>query len=205
MVSNFSGGSPIFQSGVVSNFLGEGVLSNFSGGVSNFSGGVVSNFSGGSPTGIRSMFGQYASYWNYIFRGVLGMVSNFLGGCGLQFFWGRGCGLQFVGGGVCSPIFQGGVSNFSMGCGLQFFRGDSNQNTVNVWPVCILLELHFWGGVGVVSNCLGVWSPIFQGGVSNFFGGVWSPIFQGGLQPEYHQHSAGTHPTGMHSCSKCFH
>ena len=25
---------------------------------------VVSNFSGGSPTGIRSTFGRYASYWN---------------------------------------------------------------------------------------------------------------------------------------------
>ena len=49
-------------------------------------------------------------------------------------------------------------------------------------------------------------SPIFRG-VSNFFwGGAvsrfsrGSPIFRGGLQPEYGQRSAGTHPTGMHSC-----
>ena len=41
--------------------------------------------------------------------------------------------------------------------------------------------LQFFGGV----------SPIFAG-VSNFSGG--------GLQPEYGQRSAGTHPTGMHSC-----
>ena len=42
-------------------------------------------------------------------------------------------------------------------------------------------------------------------GVSNFSGGLqffWgSPIFWGGNQtPEYGQRSAGTHPTGMHSC-----
>ena len=40
----------------------------------------------------------------------------------------------------------------------------------------------------------------FSGGVSNFSGGGWSPIFLGGGSSEYDQRSAGTHPTGMHSC-----
>ena len=54
--------------------------------------------------------------------------------------------------------------------------------------------LQFWG----VSQFFGGVSPIFRG-VSNFSGG--SPIFRGGgLQPECSQSSAGTHPTGMHSC-----
>ena len=53
-------------------------------------------------------------------------------------------------------------------------------------------------------------SPFFRGGVSSpgglqIIGG--SPNFRGvsrfsgeGLIPEYGQRSAGTHPTGMHSC-----
>ena len=85
---------------------------------------MVSNFSGGSP----------------IFQ--CGGVSNLCGG---------------------SPIFQG-VSNFSGG-DLQFFEGGS--------PL------------------------IFQGVSSNFSGGLQ---FFGGDSPEYGQRSAGTHPTGMHSC-----
>ena len=50
------------------------------------------------------------------------------------------------------------------------------------------------GGVGgLVSN--------FSGGSLIFRGGGGPPIFLGGvLQPEYGQRSAGTHPTGMHSC-----
>ena len=63
-----------------------------------------------------------------------------------------------------------------------------------------------WGGSGPGG------SPIFRGGLQ-FFGG--SPNFVGGLQffrgvsnlsggfsnfSEYGQCSAGTHPTGMHSC-----
>ena len=58
----------------------------------------------------------------------------------------------------------------------------------------------------MVSNLSGGWSPIF-GGVSNFSGGVVSNFFSGvvsnfflGGSPEYGQRSAGTHPTGMHSC-----
>ena len=51
-----------------SKFSGEGVSflggsSKFFGGSSKFSGGM-SFFGGGFSTGIRSMFGQYASYWN---------------------------------------------------------------------------------------------------------------------------------------------
>ena len=47
----------------------------------------------------------------------------------------------------------------------------------------------------------GVSAPNFRGGVcSKFSGGVCSK-FSGGLQfSEYGQRSAGTHPTGMHSC-----
>ena len=54
----------------------------------------------------------------------------------------------------------------------------------------------FWGGV-----CSKFW-----GGVcSKFSGGVSAPNFWGGcLQfSEYGQCSAGTHPTGMHSCNQC--
>ena len=48
---------------------------------------------------------------------------------------------------------------------------------------------------------------IFSGGVY-FFGGVYfsggvffqGGIFRGGSPPEYGQRSAGSHPTGMHSC-----
>ena len=106
--------------------------------------------------------------------------------------------------GVCDSVHGGrvwsrGVSNFSGGSpifqgGLQFFGGVSP----------ILGGLQFWG----VSNFSGVsnfgGSPIF--GVSNFSGGLQffggPPIFRGGaLQPEYGQRSAGTHPTGMHSCN----
>ena len=79
-------------------------------------------------------------------------------------------------GGGLNPNFQGGCvvrgvpPNFPGGC-LQFFGGS---------PI--------FRGV----------SPIFRG-VSNFSGG--SPIFQGGLQfLEYGKRSAGTHPTGTHSC-----
>ena len=73
----------------------------------------------------------------------------------------------------------------------------------------VIHSVHKWG----------VWSR----GVYNFLGGIWSggsPIFRGGgfffdfcflwgytppprdQTPEYGQRSAGTHPTGMHSCIK---
>ena len=51
-VSKFSVGSPIFRGGVPPNF-----------------GGVGLQIFGGVSIGIRSMFGQYASYWNaFLFR-----------------------------------------------------------------------------------------------------------------------------------------
>ena len=50
--------------------------------------------------------------------------------------------------------------------------------------------LQFWG----VSNFSGGVPPNFRGGVSGLVPG-------GGSPPEYGQRSAGTHPTGMHSCS----
>ena len=53
-------------------------------------------------------------------------------------------------------------------------------------------------------------APNFRGGACSkfsggcllqIFGGVPAPNFRGGLQfSEYGQRSAGTHPTGMHSC-----
>ena len=60
--------------------------------------------------------------------------------------------------------------------------------------------LQFWG----VSNFLGGGGfPNFRG-VSKFLGGSpnfrGSLNFRGGSPPEYGQRSAGTHPTGMHSC-----
>ena len=69
----------------------------------------------------------------------------------------------------------------------------------------------FWGGVPLNflggGGCLfGGVPPNFRGGVPpKFFGGVsffWGflQIFGGGSPPEYGQRSAGTHPTGMHSC-----
>ena len=66
------------------------------------------------------------------------------------------------------------------------------------------------GGQGVVSNFSGGVSN-FSGGLQFFFGGEWVSNFlgvsnfSGGLQffggsLEYGQRSAGTYPTGMHSC-----
>ena len=67
---------------------------------------------------------------------------------------------------------------------------------------------NFWGVSKFSGGCLvrgGVWSR----GVSNFSGGMCLQFFGrgslqifggGGSPPEYGQRSAGTHPTGMHSC-----
>ena len=86
-----------------------------------------------------------------------------------------GCLLQIFGGGACSK-FSGGVPapNFRGGCLLQIFGG------------CLL--------------------QIFGGGAcSKFSGGCLLQIFGGGVQfSEYGQRSAGTHPTGMHSCLLIF-
>ena len=65
----------------------------------------------------------------------------------------------------------------------------------------------FWGSSkflgGAVSGSRGVPSN-FWGGGSNFLGGLVPGVLQifGGVSsPEYGQRSAGTHPTGMHSCT----
>ena len=69
------------------------------------------------------------------------------------------------------------------------------------------------GGSGLVPGGLQFFwgSPIFRG-VSNFSGGGISTFFGDtpthpppqDLTPEYSQRSAGTHPTGMHSCFGIF-
>ena len=93
---------------------------------------------------------------------------------------------KFSGGGVflggVPPNFRGG------GCilgGVSFFGG---------------VPLNFWGG-----GFLQIWGVcLFGGGIflgGCLFGGVVPPnFFWGGSPPEYGQCSAGTHPTGMHSC-----
>ena len=59
-VSNFSGGLQFFGGGVSPIFVG---VSNFLRGSPIFQGGCL-QFFGGRVSGIRSMFGRYASYWN---------------------------------------------------------------------------------------------------------------------------------------------
>ena len=63
--------------------------------------------------------------------------------------------------------------------------------------------LYFFGGVGgIFSGGYFSGGGIFPGGWY-FSGGVFfsGGIFSGGgSSPEYGQRSAGTHPTGMHSC-----
>ena len=109
--------------------------------------------------------------------------SNF-GGSALDFalIFGGGGGSRFCsnfGGGVS---FLGGVPpNFGgglLGGPPNFFGG-----------VCVFLG-------GVPPNFRG-WGGLFFGGPSKFWGGV-SPL-------EYGHHSAGTHPTGMHSCLLSIH
>ena len=85
-------------------------------------------------------------------------------------------------------VFWGGSSKFGGGSFLEGvppkFRGG----------------LFSWGGFLQISGgsfFLGGFLQIFGGGV--FFGGFLQ-IFGGGSPPEYGQRSAGTHPTGMHSC-----
>ena len=97
------------------------------------------------------------------------------GGDAKQFF------SNFSGG---SPIFLGvrwGLKFFGGGC-LQFFGGGVS-NFSGGSPI--------FGGVSNWGGCL----QFFWGGFSNFSGGL--QFFGGGV---YGQRSAGTHPTGMHSC-----
>ena len=63
---------------------------------------------------------------------------------------------------------------------------------------CVILFTGGSGPGGVPPNFGGV-LQIFGGFPPNFFWGG-SSKFSGGSPPEYGQHSAGTHPTGMHSC-----
>ena len=82
----------------------------------------------------------------------------------------------------------------------------------------VLTKVIFSQACVILSTGGGVWSrggsPNFQGGSSKFSGGVppnfggvppkfqggFLQIFGGGSPPENGQRSAGTHPTGMHSC-----
>ena len=58
--------------------------------------------------------------------------------------------------------------------------------------------LQFFGGVPPI---LGGFLQFFRGGVPPIFRGVcYSGTPPGQQTPEYGQRSAGTHPTGMHSC-----
>ena len=85
----------------------------------------------------------------------------------------------------CRSVPEGGSG--PGGVGLQFFLGGA----------C----LQFFRGSFIfrgVSNFSVGGPPIFRGSPI-FWGG--SPIFRGVSNfSEYGQHSAGTHPTGMHSC-----
>ena len=119
------------------------------------------------------------------------LLQIFSGGCLLQIFWGvpapnfRGEGACFkFSGGACSKFSGGGgaCSKFSGGVPASNFRGG-----------CLLQN---FGGGACSKFCGG-------GACSKFSGGVPAPNFQGGVVlqfSEYGQRSAGTHPTGMHSC-----
>ena len=105
-------------------------------------------------------------------------------------------GLQFFGG---SPIFLGGSPFFR---GVSKFLGGGGGGLHFLGVSNFFGGLQFFGGRG---------SPIFRGdsnfsgggGGLQFFGG--SPIFLGVSNfSGYDQRSAGTHPTGMHSCQSIF-
>ena len=102
------------------------------------------------------------------------------------------CVILFTGGGVLAPNFGGVPAPNFRGEGgflLQIFGGGACSK----FSGGCLLQI-FGGG------CL---LQIFRGGACSKFsgGGVPAPNFRGGLQfSEYGQRSAGTHPTGMHSC-----
>ena len=86
-----------------------------------------------------------------------------------------GCASKFSGG---VPFWEG-ASKFSGGGASKFSGGGASK---------------FSGGVP--PNFRGV-PPNFRGGGVPFWG---VPFWGGGPSPEYGQRSAGTHPTGMHSC-----
>ena len=86
----------------------------------------------------------------------------------------------FLGGEGVPPNFRGGVVFGGGGGPSKFSRGG-----------CYL------GGGPSKFSGVGGGSSKFSGGCLQIFGGSF---FGGGSPPEYGQRSAGTHPTGMHSC-----
>ena len=215
-VSPNFGGSPIFWGGggglqflggCLQVFLGGNHVSNYFGG-----GGVCLQFFGGSlifqgglqnffffnffPTNSSGMHpprdgqcaggthptGMHSCYWP---KRSFGQGDIFIGVCH-EFCSQGGCSryCSNLGGCVCSRFcskYFGGV----------FFRG------VFFWGV-------FFGGVffgGIFFGGGIFWGGYFFGGVFFREGGVFlGGIFLGGYSLEYGQRSAGTHPTGMHSC-----
>ena len=101
----------------------------------------------------------------------------FTGGGSLQIFRG-GVPPHFRGG-----LFLGGSSKF-LGGGVFFWGSSKFSGGVppNFQGGCL-----FGGFLQILGGCL------FLGGFLQIFG-------RGGSPPEYGQHSASTHPTGMHSC-----
>ena len=73
---------------------------------------------------------------------------------------------------------------------------------------CVKNSVHGGGSSKFLGGVLQIFGrgvlQFFLGGSSRFFWGGRSPVFWrgGGSPPEYGQRSAGTHPTGMHSCLK---
>ena len=102
---------------------------------------------------------------------------------------------------VCDSVHRGGTPDFAL-----IFRGGAPDFAL------IFRGGLFWGGLlgGAPDFALIFRGVFFWGGSSkfsgggSFFGGV-PPNFRGGCSPpEYGQRSAGTHPTGMHSCCLYF-
>ena len=91
---------------------------------------------------------------------------------------------------VCHSVHRGGL--IFLGGVPPNFRGG-----------CWFLQIFFWGGSSKFSGgCLflGGYSK-FSGGFLQIFRGGSSKFSGGGSPPAYGQRSAGTHPTGMHSCN----
>ena len=205
---NFGGGAPDFALIFRGVFFGGGILggsSKFSGGYfggvgpPNFGGVLHWNMANVRPVHIllECILVSQVSVIYSVHRGGALDIALILGGCSrfCSNFWGGIFlgGYFFKGGyfleGVLGGIFSGRGYFFCWGGiflggyffgGGYFLGGDIFGGGIFLWGV------FFGGGI--------FWGGIFSGG---YFGGV----FLGGSPPEYGQHSAGTHPTGMHSCS----
>ena len=81
-------------------------------------------------------------------------------------------------------LFTGGALDFAL-----IFRGGALDFALIFGGGCSRFCSNFSGGAPD-------FALIFRGGGSSKFSGGG-----GGFPPEYGQRSAGTHPTGMHSCS----